>query len=92
MCVHQVHSVSAILARQIQRVNSLHLSSLIFIHCIDRLMRAMWYELWTMIGPFNLWYLFHGLLGIINVLNLMWSVSILRLIYEKLASGKVKFC
>nr|XP_056715533.1 ceramide synthase 5 isoform X1 [Euleptes europaea] len=47
------------------------------------------FESWELIGPYPSWWLFNGLLVILQVLHVIWSYFILRVAYKALARGKV---
>nr|XP_033795042.1 ceramide synthase 5 isoform X2 [Geotrypetes seraphini] len=47
------------------------------------------FESWALIGPYPSWWLFNGLLLILQVLHVIWSYLIIRIAYKALARGKV---
>nr|DBA32530.1 TPA: hypothetical protein GDO54_000314 [Pyxicephalus adspersus] len=47
------------------------------------------FESWELIGPYPSWWLFNGLLLILQVLNVVWSCLVIRLAYRSLTRGKV---
>ncbi|XP_054834985.1 ceramide synthase 5 [Eublepharis macularius] len=47
------------------------------------------FESWELIGPYPSWWLFNGLLLLIQTLHVIWSFLILRVAYKALAQGKV---
>ncbi|XP_021490634.1 ceramide synthase 5 isoform X3 [Meriones unguiculatus] len=49
------------------------------------------FESWEMIGPYPSWWLFNGLLLILQVLHVIWSYLIARVAFKALIRGKVRF-
>ncbi|XP_075055216.1 ceramide synthase 5 isoform X2 [Mixophyes fleayi] len=47
------------------------------------------FESWELIGPYPSWWLFNGLLLILQVLHVVWSCLIIRIAYKSLTKGKV---
>ncbi|XP_078240529.1 ceramide synthase 5 isoform X2 [Pogona vitticeps] len=47
------------------------------------------FESWDIIGPYPSWWLFNGLLLILQILHVSWSYFIIRIAYKALARGKV---
>lgn len=47
------------------------------------------FESWEMIGPYPSWWLFNGLLLILQVLHVIWSYLIARIAFKALIRGKV---
>ncbi|KAG8585147.1 hypothetical protein GDO81_004902 [Engystomops pustulosus] len=47
------------------------------------------FESWELIGPYPSWWLFNGLLLILQVLHVIWSYLIMRIAYRSLTKGKV---
>ncbi|KAM9321472.1 ceramide synthase 5 isoform 1-T1 [Gastrophryne carolinensis] len=47
------------------------------------------FESWELIGPYPSWWLFNGLLLILQVLHVIWSYLIMRIAYRSLNRGKV---
>ncbi|KAF5928529.1 hypothetical protein HPG69_015135 [Diceros bicornis minor] len=47
------------------------------------------FESWEMIGPYASWWLFNGLLLILQVLHVIWSYLIVRIAFKALIRGKV---
>uniref|UniRef100_F7DLD1 sphingosine N-acyltransferase n=1 Tax=Equus caballus TaxID=9796 RepID=F7DLD1_HORSE len=47
------------------------------------------FESWEMIGPYPSWWLFNGLLLILQVLHIIWSYLIMRIAFKALIRGKV---
>ncbi|KAG8452729.1 hypothetical protein GDO86_004501 [Hymenochirus boettgeri] len=47
------------------------------------------FESWELIGPYPSWWLFNGLLLILQVLHIIWSYLIIRIAYKALLRGKV---
>uniref|UniRef100_A0A480S913 sphingosine N-acyltransferase n=1 Tax=Sus scrofa TaxID=9823 RepID=A0A480S913_PIG len=48
------------------------------------------FESWEMIGPYPSWWLFNGLLLILQVLHVIWSYLIARIAFKALIRGKVE--
>ncbi|MBV97420.1 Ceramide synthase 5, partial [Eschrichtius robustus] len=46
------------------------------------------FESWEMIGPYPSWWLFNGLLLILQVLHVIWSYLIARIAFKALIRGK----
>ncbi|KAL8163692.1 UNVERIFIED_CONTAM: Ceramide synthase 5, partial [Gekko kuhli] len=46
------------------------------------------FESWELIGPYPSWWLFNGLLVLLQILHVIWSYFILRIAYKALARGK----
>ncbi|XP_034963978.2 ceramide synthase 5 [Zootoca vivipara] len=53
------------------------------------LLNTTLFESKEIIGPYPSWWLFNGLLLILQVLNVIWSYFIIRIAYKALARGKV---
>ena len=53
------------------------------------MLRATFYEIKVYVGQFVANDVFNGMLLTLLVLNVMWTVLIMRLIYEQLVTGKV---
>ncbi|XP_049978449.1 LOW QUALITY PROTEIN: ceramide synthase 5 [Alexandromys fortis] len=49
------------------------------------------FESWEMIGPYPSWWLFNGLLLILQVLHVIWSYLIARIAFKALIRGKVTY-
>ncbi|XP_040196210.1 ceramide synthase 5 [Rana temporaria] len=47
------------------------------------------FESWELIGPYPSWWLFNGILLILQVLHIIWSWLIVRVAYKSLTKGKV---
>ncbi|XP_053564329.1 ceramide synthase 5 isoform X1 [Bombina bombina] len=47
------------------------------------------FESWELIGPYPSWWVFNGLLLILQVLHVIWSFLIIRIAYKALLRGKV---
>lgn len=47
------------------------------------------FESWEMIGPYPSWWLFNGLLLVLQVLHVIWSYLIARIAFKALIRGKV---
>ncbi|XP_077154182.1 ceramide synthase 5 isoform X1 [Ranitomeya variabilis] len=47
------------------------------------------FESWELIGPYPSWWLFNGLLLVLQVLHVVWSYLIIRIAYKSLTKGKV---
>ncbi|KAG2468120.1 CERS5 synthase, partial [Polypterus senegalus] len=47
------------------------------------------FESWEIIGPYPSWWLFNGLLVVLQILHIIWSYFILRIAYKALVRGKV---
>ncbi|XP_060620015.2 ceramide synthase 5 [Anolis sagrei] len=47
------------------------------------------FESWEIIGPYPSWWLFNGLLLVLQILHVSWSYFIIRIAYKALARGKV---
>ncbi|XP_015281110.1 PREDICTED: ceramide synthase 5 [Gekko japonicus] len=47
------------------------------------------FESWELIGPYPSWWLFNGLLILLQILHVIWSYFIIRVAYKALARGKV---
>lgn len=56
---------------------------------ISRILNTTMFESWEIIGPYPSWWLFNGLLLIIQVLHIIWSYFIIRIAYKAVARGKV---
>ena len=48
------------------------------------------FESWEMIGPYPSWWLFNGLLLVLQVLHVIWSYLIARIAFKALIRGKVR--
>lgn len=46
-------------------------------------------ESWEIIGPYRSWWLFNGLLLVLQVLHVIWSYLIARIAFKALIRGKV---
>ncbi|KAM6474408.1 ceramide synthase 5 isoform 2-T2 [Liasis olivaceus] len=47
------------------------------------------FESWEIVGPYPSWWLFNGLLLVVQVLHIIWSCFIIRIAYKAVARGKV---
>ncbi|KAI1892398.1 hypothetical protein AGOR_G00132950 [Albula goreensis] len=47
------------------------------------------FESWEIIGPYQSWWLFNGLLLVLQVLHILWSYLIARIAFKALIRGKV---
>lgn len=47
------------------------------------------FESWEIIGPYRSWWLFNGLLLVLQVLHVIWSYLIARIAFKALIRGKV---
>lgn len=47
------------------------------------------FESWEIIGPYQTWWLFNGLLVALQILHVFWSYFIIRTAYKALVRGKV---
>ncbi|KAE8627093.1 hypothetical protein XENTR_v10006873 [Xenopus tropicalis] len=47
------------------------------------------FESWELIGPYPSWWLFNGLLLVLQILHIIWSYLILHIAYKALIRGKV---
>lgn len=55
-----------------------------------RVLNTTLFESWEMIGPYPSWWLFNGLLLILQVLHIIWSYLIMRIAFKALIRGKVR--
>lgn len=55
-----------------------------------RILNTTLFESWEMIGPYPSWWLFNGLLLILQVLHVIWSYLIARIAFKALIRGKVR--
>ncbi|VFV40009.1 lag1 longevity assurance homolog [Lynx pardinus] len=53
------------------------------------ILNTTFFESWEMIGPYPSWWLFNGLLLILQVLHVIWSYLIVRIAFKALIRGKV---
>ena len=58
-------------------------------YVVTRVLRATFYETKVHVGRFIANHIFNGMLLTLLFLNVMWTVLIMRLIYEHLVTGKV---
>lgn len=56
---------------------------------VFRILNTTLFESWELIGPYPSWWLFNGLLVILQVLHVIWSCLIMRIAYRSLTKGKV---
>lgn len=56
----------------------------------SRILNTTFFESWEMIGPYPSWWLFNGLLLILQVLHVIWSYLIVRIAFKALIRGKVR--
>ncbi|OCT93032.1 hypothetical protein XELAEV_18016098mg [Xenopus laevis] len=47
------------------------------------------FESWDLIGPYPSWWLFNGLLLVLQILHIIWSYLILHIAYKAMIRGKV---
>ncbi|KAJ8259325.1 hypothetical protein COCON_G00183370 [Conger conger] len=47
------------------------------------------FESWEIVGPYPSWWLFNGLLLVLQVLHIIWSCLIARIAYKAIVRGKV---
>ena len=55
-----------------------------------RILNTTLFESWEMIGPYSSWWLFNGLLLVLQVLHVIWSYLIARIAFKALIRGKVR--
>uniref|UniRef100_A0A8C5LP24 Ceramide synthase 5 n=1 Tax=Leptobrachium leishanense TaxID=445787 RepID=A0A8C5LP24_9ANUR len=53
------------------------------------ILNTTFFESWDLIGPYPSWWLFNGLLLILQVLHVIWSYLIIRVAYKFVMWGKV---
>ncbi|XP_005999359.1 ceramide synthase 5 isoform X2 [Latimeria chalumnae] len=53
------------------------------------ILKTTLFESWEIIGPYPSWWLFNGLLLVLQVLHIIWSCLILRVAYKAMVKGKV---
>lgn len=56
----------------------------------SRILNTTLFESWEMIGPYPSWWLFNGLLLVLQVLHVIWSYLIARIAFKALIRGKVR--
>jgi hypothetical protein len=56
----------------------------------SRILNTTLFESWEIIGPYPSWWLFNGLLLILQVLHIIWSYLIARIAFKALIRGKVR--
>lgn len=56
----------------------------------SRILNTTLFESWEIIGPYASWWLFNGLLLILQVLHVIWSYLIARIAFKALIRGKVR--
>lgn len=56
----------------------------------SRILNTTFFESWEIIGPYPSWWLFNGLLLILQVLHVIWSYLIVRIAFKALIRGKVR--
>ncbi|XP_061076314.1 ceramide synthase 5 isoform X3 [Conger conger] len=50
------------------------------------------FESWEIVGPYPSWWLFNGLLLVLQVLHIIWSCLIARIAYKAIVRGKKRLC
>ncbi|XP_069509564.1 ceramide synthase 5 isoform X1 [Ambystoma mexicanum] len=53
------------------------------------ILNTTFFESWELIGPYPSWWLFNGLLLVLQALHILWSYLIIRVAYKALVRGKV---
>ncbi|XP_066471861.1 ceramide synthase 5 isoform X2 [Tiliqua scincoides] len=53
------------------------------------LLNTTLFESWEIIGPYQSWWIFNGMLLLIQILHVFWSYFIIRTAYKALVRGKV---
>uniref|UniRef100_A0A8C6W410 Ceramide synthase 5 n=1 Tax=Nannospalax galili TaxID=1026970 RepID=A0A8C6W410_NANGA len=75
-------------------VMCLHDSSDFFLELANyakyQILNTTLFESWEMIGPYPSWWLFNGLLLILQVLHVIWSYLIARIAFKALIRGKTQ--
>lgn len=56
----------------------------------SRILNTTLFESWEIIGPYPSWWLFNGLLLILQMLHVIWSYLIVRTALKALIRGKVR--
>ncbi|XP_029450872.1 ceramide synthase 5 [Rhinatrema bivittatum] len=101
MCLHDVSDILLEIAKLANYAKYQHLCDAFFVlfgfvFITTRLgiypfwiLNSTLFESWALIGPYQSWWLFNGLLLIVQVMHIIWSVCIIRVAYKALVSGKV---
>jgi len=55
-----------------------------------RILYSSFVESWRIVGPYNMWYIFNGMLSILYVLHIFWFYTILKMAYYYIVYKELK--
>lgn len=56
---------------------------------VGRLVHSVLFESWEIVGPYGAWWLFNGLLLVLQTLHIIWFYLIARIAIKAIFKGKV---
>lgn len=65
---------------------------LCLILCEHRILNTTLFESWEIVGPYPSWWVFNGLLVLLQGLHIFWSYLIVKIACKAISKGKVRDC